>query len=76
MARTQSLRGRRQQMQMMIEPESIPTLHEPEYIPRHMRPVVIEGVGLSRLRRLLDQLTDGTVYSIDMEVFTDGKKEE
>ena len=58
-------------MQMMIEPAT----QEPEYMPRHMRPVVIDSVDLARLRKLVDQLPDGTVYSIDMEVFADGKKE-
>ena len=43
-------------------------------MPRHMRPVVIDSVDLARLRKLVDQLPDGTVYSIDMEVFADGKK--
>ena len=53
---------------MMIEPAT----QEPEYMPR---PVVIDSVDLARLRKLVDQLPDGTVYSIDMEVFADGKKE-
>lgn len=62
-------------MQMMIKPEAAPAPHEPEYIPRHMRPVVIEGVDLAGLKKLIDQLPDGKVYSIDMEVFANGKKE-
>ena len=53
-------------MQMMIEPEAAPASQEP---------VVIDSVDLARLRKLVDQLPDGTVYSIDMEVFADGKKE-
>ena len=56
-------------MQMMIDPQS------PEYKPRHMRPVTIEVQGLKGLRRLVNQLPDGTVYSIDMEVISDGQEE-
>lgn len=53
---------------MMIDPQS------PEYKPRHMRPVTIEVQGLEGLRRLVEQLPDGTVYSIDMEVISDGQE--
>ncbi len=52
-------------MQMMIDPQA------PEYKPRHMRP---EVQGLEGLRRLVDQLPDGTVYSIDLEVVSDGQE--
>ena len=55
-------------MQMMIDPQA------PEYKPRHMRPVAIEVQGLEGLRRLVDQLPDGTVYSIDLEVVFDGQE--
>ena len=55
---------------MMIDPQS------PEYEPRHMRLVTIEVQGLEGLRRLIDQLPDGTVYSIDMEVLSDGQEKE
>lgn len=55
-------------MQMMIDPQSS------EYKPRHMRPVTIEVHGLEGLRRLVEQLPDGTVYSIDMEVISDGRE--
>ena len=56
-------------MQMMIEQQQI------EYIPRHMRPMVIEVKGFDGLKRLVeDHLTDGMVYSLDMEVFTNGQK--
>ena len=55
-------------MQMMIDPQS------PEYKPRQMRPVAIEVQGLEGLRRLVDQLPDGTVYSIDLEVVSDGQE--
>jgi hypothetical protein len=41
-----------------------------------MRPVAIEVQGLEGLRRLVDQLPDGTVYSIDLEVVSDGQEEE
>ena len=39
-----------------------------------MRPVAIEVQGLEGLRRLVDQLPDGTVYSIDLEVVFDGQE--
>lgn len=55
-------------MQMLIDPQA------PEYKPRHMRPVAIEVQGLEGLRRLVDQLPDGTVYSIDLEVVSDGQE--
>ena len=55
-------------MQMMIDPQA------PEYKPRHMRPAAIEVQGLEGLRRLVDQLPDGTVYSIDLEVVSDGQE--
>ena len=55
-------------MQMMIDPQA------PEYKPRHMRPMAIEVQGLEGLRRLVDQLPDGTVYSIDLEVVSDGQE--
>ena len=57
-------------MQMMKDPQA------PEYTPRHLRPVTIEVQGLEGLRRLVDQLPDGTVYSIDMEVISDGQEKE
>ena len=41
-----------------------------------MRLVTIEVQGLEGLRRLIDQLPDGTVYSIDMEVLSDGQEKE
>ena len=53
---------------MMIDPQAL------EYKPRHMRPVAIEVQGLEGLRRLVDQLPDGTVYSIDLEVVSDGQE--
>ena len=55
---------------MMVEPKV------PEYTPRHLRPVTIEVQGLEGLRRLVDQLPDGTVYSIDIEVISDGQEKE
>ena len=55
---------------MMVEPKV------PEYTPRHLRPVTIEVQGLEGLRGLVDQLPDGTVYSIDMEVISDGQEKE
>ena len=55
---------------MMVEPKV------PEYTPRHLRPVTIELQGLEGLRRLVDQLPDGSVYSIDMEVISDGQEKE
>ena len=55
-------------MQMMIEPQ------KEGYTPRHMRPTTIEVQGLEGLRKLVDQLPDGTVYSIDLEVISDGQK--
>ncbi len=55
-------------MQMIIDPQA------PEYTPRHLRPVTIEVQGLEGLGRLDDQLPDGTVYSIDMEVISDGQE--
>jgi hypothetical protein len=55
-------------MQMMIDPQA------PEYKPRHMRPVAIEVQGLEGLRKLVEQLPDGTVYSIDLEVISDGQE--
>jgi hypothetical protein len=58
-------------MQMMIETQE---MKEAEYTPRHMRPVTIEVQGLEGLRRLVDQLPDGTVYSIDLEVVSDGQE--
>jgi hypothetical protein len=40
-----------------------------------MRRTVIEVKGLRGLKRLVeDQLTDGIVYSLDLEVFADGQK--
>jgi hypothetical protein len=39
-----------------------------------LRPVTIEVQDLEELRRLVDQLPDGTVYSIDMEVISDGQE--
>ena len=60
-------------MQMMTEPEE--TLREPEYIPRHMRPMLIEVQGLEGLRRLVDQLPDRVILSIDLEEVADGQKE-
>ena len=54
---------------MMIEQQQI------EYIPRHMRPMVIEVKGFDGLKRLVEgHLADGMVYSLDMEVFTNGQK--
>ena len=53
---------------MMIDPQA------PEYKPRHMRPAAIEVQGLEGLRRLVDQLPDGTVYSIDLEVVSYGQE--
>ena len=53
---------------MMIDPQA------PEYKPRHMRPVAIEVQGLEGLRKLVEQLPDGTVYSIDLEVVSDGQE--
>ena len=55
-------------MQMMIDPQA------PEYKPRHMSPAAIAVQGLEGLRRLVDQLPDGTVYSIDLEVVSDGQE--
>ena len=55
---------------MMLEPET------PEYRPRHMRSVTIEVQDLEGLRKLVDQLPDGTVYSIDLEVIKLGQKTE
>lgn len=53
---------------MMIEPQ------KERYTPRHMRPTTIKVQGLEGLRKLVDQLPDGTVYSIDLEVISDGQK--
>ena len=53
-------------MQMMIETQE---MKEAEYTP-----VTIEVQGLEGLRRLVDQLPDGTVYSIDLEVVSDGQE--
>ena len=53
---------------MMIEPQ------KEGYTPRHMRPTTIEVQGLEGLRKLVDQLPDGTVYSIDLEVISDGQR--
>ena len=53
---------------MMVEPKV------PEYTPRHLRPVTIEVQGLEGLRKLVEQLPDGTVYSIDLEVISDGQE--
>jgi hypothetical protein len=39
-----------------------------------MRPVAIEVQGLEGLRKLVEQLPDGTVYSIDLEVISDGQE--
>ena len=39
-----------------------------------MRPVTIEVLDLEGLRKLVDQLPDGTVYSIDLEVVSDGQE--
>ena len=55
-------------MQMMIDPQKA------EYIPRHMRPTTIEVQGLEGLRKLVEQLPEGTVYSIDLEVVSDGQE--
>ena len=60
-------------MQMMTEPEE--ALRESEYIPRHMRPTLIEVQGLEGLRRLVDQLPDGVILSIDLKEVADGQKE-
>ena len=57
-------------MQMMVEPQS------PEYTPRQMRPITIEVQGIDGLRKLVDQLPEGTVYSIDLEVIYDGQEKE
>lgn len=46
-----------------------------EYIPRHLRPMVIEVKDLKVLRKLVDQLPEGTVYSIGFEeVVADGQE--
>ena len=55
---------------MMVEPQS------PEYTPRQMRPITIEVQGVDGLRKLVDQLPEGTVYSIDLEVIYDGQEKE
>ena len=58
-------------MQMMVDPQ------EAAYIPKHMRPAVIEIEDLEGLRKLVDQLPDGTIYSIDLEeVISDGQEKE
>ena len=49
-------------------------MKEAEETTRYMRPVTIEVQGLEGLRRLVDQLPDGTVYSIDLEVVSDGQE--
>ena len=36
--------------------------------------MMIDPQGLEGLRRLVDQLPDGTVYSIDLEVVSDGQE--
>jgi len=59
-------------MQMMIETQE---MKEAEYTPRHMRPVTIEVQGLEGLRRLVDQLPDGTVLSVNLEEVADGQEE-
>ena len=46
---------------------------ESEYKPRHMKEPATE-VTLAELRKLVDQLPDGTVYSIDLEVVSDGQE--
>ena len=56
---------------MMVDPQ------EAAYIPKHMRPAVIEVEDLEGLRNLVDQLPDGTIYSIDLEeVISDGQEKE
>lgn len=53
-------------MQMMIEPQE-------EYKPRHQR-LEVKVHGLKGLRKIIDKMPDGVVCSIDLGVFTDGKK--
>ena len=53
---------------MMVEPQGT------EYTPRHLRPTVIEVTDLEGLRKLVEQLPDGTIYSVDLgEVISDGQ---
>ena len=53
---------------MMIDPQ------EEEYIPKHMRPKAIEAT-LARLRKLVDELPEDVVLSVDFgEVVPDGKE--
>ena len=35
--------------------------------------ITIEVDDLEGLRRLIDELPEGTIYSVDMEVFSDGQ---
>ena len=37
------------------------------------KPITIEIDDLEGLRRLIDELPEGTVYSVDMEVAADGQ---
>jgi hypothetical protein len=39
-----------------------------------MRPTTIEVQGLEGLRKLVEQLPEGTIYSIDLEVVSDGQE--
>lgn len=55
-------------MQMMVE------LQEEEYIPRHLRPNAIEAT-LEDLRKLVDELPDGVILSVDLEEVSDGKED-
>lgn len=63
------IRRRSDVMQMMIEPQT------PEYKPRHMRPTTIEVQGLEGLRKLVDQLPDGMILSVNLEEVTDGHED-
>ena len=54
---------------MMIEPQA------PEYKPRHMRPTTIEVQGIEGLRKLVDQLPDGMILSVNLEEVTDGHED-
>ena len=53
---------------MMVEPQ------EEEYIPKHMRPKAIE-VTLQGLRKLVEELPDGVILSVDPWEVADGQED-
>lgn len=59
-------------MQMMVDPQT----QEAAYTPRHMRKTVIEVPGIDGLRKLVEQLPDGVILSVELQEVHDEQKDD